>query len=948
MATRRLQVEITGDSKGVSRAFKKTEGDATSLQSRLAGIAKKLGPLLAGGALAVTAAVGVGLVQAHGAAVESLKIARETERVVQSTGGAANVTADHIASYSSDLSHLVGVDDELIQSNANLLTTFTKVRNEVGEGNDVWDQGVSIALDMATVLKTDMKAATIQVGKALNDPIKGITALSRAGVSFTEQQKEQIRALVESGDQLGAQKIILAELNKEFGGAAAAAATPLDRLKVALGNVQEEIGAALIPIVDDAANWIGDKLPDAIAWAHNTVDRFQPSLERLRDWLGDVGDTVWDTVVPAWEDLYGAGQNLWEILQEIGDTVGPTAKLLGTLGGAAILGSIRGLAAGLEGLTGFLARNEGLIRLLIVAVATWAAMRAWALIVTAIETIYIKWLLLQSSVTGTAIVKGLSMIGGGFLAMGTNAAVGAGMVRGGMSSIASAVNPATAGLAAVIGFGVVLYQQFKDAGQAAEEWRSEVEKGIDASSLRSYVDAMAEGRKEFERSSEEADRLGIRGGSFWVRWQAGAKGVAQLLTPMENDIAEAAHGVHTSAEATKEWAARMTVLKGTYQALLDEIGSDPSSVLNPFAQMENWIGRLNLDPATMSVQEMGTAISEARLRAEEGTPATDDLAEAYGTLSDETSSATDQLDAWKQAMDAVMGVHINYEEALVGYRQGLADLTEKVKENGATLDINTQKGRDNRLELSGLASDAIDMALAFAKADGDVEGATAQLMANRDSLINAGVAAGFSRGEMEDYLASLRMTPDKIRTAIELEGIASAEKQIEHTTRQRKLGVVAAAITGRAESDLRWLVRERQVPIRLHVVNPSAAEPRLAQWGGMARGGPVTGGIPNRDSVPIMAMPGEFFIQKSAAKKIGMANLMAMNRGHMPLSSSGSVGSTSSAGSMSPRGGNTYLQVDVRVDGSVLTSGDDLARVVRDGLLRAQRQSSRPILPGVA
>ena len=31
------------------------------------------------------------------------------------------------------------------------------------------------------------------LGKALNDPVKGITALGRAGVTFTDEQKKQIK-----------------------------------------------------------------------------------------------------------------------------------------------------------------------------------------------------------------------------------------------------------------------------------------------------------------------------------------------------------------------------------------------------------------------------------------------------------------------------------------------------------------------------------------------------------------------------------------------------------------------------------------------------------------------------------------------------------------------------------------------------------------------------------
>lgn len=184
---------------------------------------------------------------------ESARVSAITASVIKSTGGAAGLTAKQVGSLATAISNKTGIDDEQIQSNANVLLTFTNLRNEVGKGNDVFSRATGLAQDMATVMGTDAKGASMQLGKALNDPVKGVTALARAGVSFTQQQKDQIAAMVKSGDLLGAQKIVLGEVGKEFGGAAEAAATPMQKLKVTVGNLGESVGAFLIPVIDGFA-----------------------------------------------------------------------------------------------------------------------------------------------------------------------------------------------------------------------------------------------------------------------------------------------------------------------------------------------------------------------------------------------------------------------------------------------------------------------------------------------------------------------------------------------------------------------------------------------------------------------------------------------------------------------------------------------------------------------
>jgi hypothetical protein len=225
-------------------------------------------------------AIGAGAVQLFrgilGESQEAQKSLAQVNQVIKSTGGVAGVSAQDVENLADSLSKKSGVDDEVIASGEAVLLTFKNVKNEAGKGNDVFTQGTKAALDMSVALGTDLQGSVIQLGKALNDPIKGITALQRVGVSFTSSQKEQIKALVQSGDTLKAQKIILKEVQSEFGGAAAATATSVDKAallaapKIAeMASTASKIGAAFKDggKIREFASSLGGLGPAAIAGA---------------------------------------------------------------------------------------------------------------------------------------------------------------------------------------------------------------------------------------------------------------------------------------------------------------------------------------------------------------------------------------------------------------------------------------------------------------------------------------------------------------------------------------------------------------------------------------------------------------------------------------------------------------------------------------------------------
>ncbi|MEE2848260.1 MAG: hypothetical protein VX561_00120 [Pseudomonadota bacterium] len=144
--------------------------------------------------------------------------AAQVKAALESMGGASGKTFDQLSKTAEQLRNMTGVDDDeiLTKVTANLLT-FGNV------AGSVFDRAQRAVLDISARMKTDLMGSTMMVGKALNDPVKGLAALRRVGIQFTEQQEKQIKAMAEANNMAGAQSIMLRELERQFGGAAEAA-----------------------------------------------------------------------------------------------------------------------------------------------------------------------------------------------------------------------------------------------------------------------------------------------------------------------------------------------------------------------------------------------------------------------------------------------------------------------------------------------------------------------------------------------------------------------------------------------------------------------------------------------------------------------------------------------------------------------------------------------------
>jgi hypothetical protein len=291
------------------------------------------GAATAGIAVAGAAIIGLGAaaVKFTGQAMEAQDIQAQLNNVIESTGGKAGVTADMVNELAGKYQKLTRFEDDAVVSADNILLTFTQI------GKDVFPEATGAVLDMATSLKLDLSSASQIVGKALNDPIQGVGALRRVGVQLTDEQEALVKSFMAVGDVAGAQKVILGELQVEFGGSAIAAGRTfggqLDRLRNKLNDAGENIMAKFLPVLGELAEMFIGGL---------NSPEFQAVLGALSSFIGDVVvpavstlvHWIKDEVVPRFREFFRElNERVGPIIQRITDHINRIAERFGVAGG---------------------------------------------------------------------------------------------------------------------------------------------------------------------------------------------------------------------------------------------------------------------------------------------------------------------------------------------------------------------------------------------------------------------------------------------------------------------------------------------------------------------------------------------------------------------------------------------------------------------------------------
>ena len=172
-------------------AFNGVKSNLDQTKVSLDGITDAMNSVGKVGAVAF-AGLSAGVALSLNEATEANKVLAQLDAVLGSTAGKAGVTKEAAVDLADSLAQVTLFTDDAILSAQNMLLTFTNI------GKDVFPDATETVLNMSQALGQDLQSSAVQLGKALNNPIDGITALSRVGVTFTDEQKEMIATMMEA------------------------------------------------------------------------------------------------------------------------------------------------------------------------------------------------------------------------------------------------------------------------------------------------------------------------------------------------------------------------------------------------------------------------------------------------------------------------------------------------------------------------------------------------------------------------------------------------------------------------------------------------------------------------------------------------------------------------------------------------------------------------------
>ncbi len=308
MASTDVDLDFGADFKEAKQALDQFLSEVKSQGAAITGA-------LAAGAAAAAAAVVIGaLTAAYKYARDNLQewvdTAAEAELVqtrlgiaVRNAGEAFQWTAEQLAEAASAIQERSMFGDETIKQAQQALI-------QIGLTGQAFKDAQQIAVDMASVMGQDLSSAAFMLGRALQDPERGMMLLRRQGVILTQSQQEMIKKMSEAGDVAGAQALLIAELQRRYHGAgeeiAGTVSGQFSQIKEIIGDIAEELGGVFRPALDailpvikalltqtkEFAAWFNEKSNDFFGpWVNTAKVAFADLLASVQATAGSVVNT---------------------------------------------------------------------------------------------------------------------------------------------------------------------------------------------------------------------------------------------------------------------------------------------------------------------------------------------------------------------------------------------------------------------------------------------------------------------------------------------------------------------------------------------------------------------------------------------------------------------------------------------------------------------------------
>ena len=293
MATpRTLKLSILADVAGLSKGLNQGTNEVQGFGSKMANFGKKAAAAFA---VAGIAAAAFAVKFAKDAIVAGEAAATANARIEQINksmglfGESTNEVNKALIDYAEKTARATGVDTNSIKATQAKLLTFKELAATANEIGGNFERSTKAAIDLGAAGFGTAELNAVALGKALNDPIKGISALSRNGITFTESEKDRIKVLVESNKVGEAQNMILKAIETQVGGTAEATANATDKMRVGFTQITETVGIALLPVFEKLTNFV--------------IDQIFPAFDKIGAQFAGLTSQLGENLLPALDNL---------------------------------------------------------------------------------------------------------------------------------------------------------------------------------------------------------------------------------------------------------------------------------------------------------------------------------------------------------------------------------------------------------------------------------------------------------------------------------------------------------------------------------------------------------------------------------------------------------------------------------------------------------------------